>query len=61
MNPIYTKEVKETQVHFLGSINLGTVNLVASQLEGQGLGERQIEGVLNPIYTKEVKETQGYI
>ena len=44
LNPIYTKEVKETQVHDLG--------------EGQGLGEGQIEGVLNPIYTKEVKETQ---
>ena len=44
LNPIYTKEVKETQVHDLGTINLGTVNLGTSQLEGQGLGLGQGEG-----------------
>ena len=74
LNPIYTKEVKETQVHDLGTVNLGTVDLGTTHLEGQGfgagaglgagegdgqgLGSGQIEGVLNPIYTKEIKETQ---
>ena len=50
LNPIYTKEVKETQVHDLGTINLGTVNLGTSQLEGQGLGLGQGEGQGSYLY-----------
>ena len=36
--PIYTKEIKNTQVHDLGTVNLGTTNLGTIDLGTKNLG-----------------------
>ena len=66
LNPIYTKEVKETQVHDLGTVQLqGQTDVLnpiytkeVKETQVHDLGTVQLQGqteVLNPIYTKEVK------
>ena len=42
LNPIYTKEVKDVQVHDLGTVNLGTVDLGTRNLGTIDLGTRDL-------------------
>ena len=54
LNPIYTKEIKATQVHDLGTVDLGTV--YKKEIHQGVEEEAEIEAVLKPIYTKEVRQ-----
>jgi len=55
LNPSYTKEVKETHVHVLSTVYLGSVDLGTLKVNQTIEEDGEIETILKPIYTKEVR------